>query len=175
MEKASERLEFERAASLRDKLHRLESLKEQFARLRFAVETLSFVYPVPGHNGADRLYLIRRGRVRAEAEMPGSAVDKSRLKELIDQVFSSVEHETSQIPTHEIDELLLLSSWFRRFPAELKRTRAPSPGLPSALLRRARTAAQSGRDPRSDDGNDVAADYSRAVHQPSTVAGLSGL
>src|SRR5205814_10566115 len=40
MEKASERLEFVRAASLRDKLHRLESLKEQFARLRFAVETL---------------------------------------------------------------------------------------------------------------------------------------
>ena len=175
MERASERLEFERAASLRDKLHRLESLKEQFARLRFAVETLSFVYPVPGYDGADRLYLIRRGRVRAEADMPESAGDRARMKELIDQVFSPVERETSQIPTHEIDELLLLSSWFRRFPAELKRTRAPSAGLPSALHRRGRTAAHSGRDSRSDDGNDVAADYSRAVHQPSTVAGVSGL
>jgi len=175
MARASERLEFERAASLRDKLHRLESLKEQFARLRFAVETLSFVYPVPGHDGADRLYLIRRGRVRAEADMPGSADDRSRLRELIDQVFSPVERETTQIPTHEIDELLLLSSWFRRFPAELKRTCAPSAGLPSALRRRRRTAARSGRDPRSDDGNDVAADYSGAVHQPSTVVGLSGL
>ena len=164
MERASERLEFERAASLRDKLLRLESLKEQFFRLRFAVETLSFVYPVPGHEGADRLYLIRRGRVRAESELPRSADDQSQLKSLIEQVFSAEEHVTSQIPTHEIDELLLLSSWFRRFPAELKRTRAPSPGLSSALRRLVRIAARSGRKPRSDDGNDVAADHPRAVH-----------
>ena len=175
MERASERLEFERAASLRDKLHRLESLKEQFLRLRFAVETLSFVYPVPGHDGGDRLYFIRRGRVRGEMDLPRTVAEEARVEELIDQIFSPVERETSQIPTHEIDELLLLSSWFRRFPAELKRTRAPSPGLPSALRRTGRTAARSGRDPRSDDGNDVAADYSRAVHQPSPVAGLSRL
>jgi excinuclease UvrABC nuclease subunit len=164
MERASERLEFERAASLRDKLLRLESLKEQFFRLKFAVETLSFVYPVPGHEGADRVYLIRRGRVRAEMDLPQSADDHSRLTSLIEQVFSPAERETSQIPTHEIDELLLLSSWFRRFPAELKRTRTPSTGLPSALRRVGRTAARSGRDPRSDDGNDVATDHPRAVH-----------
>jgi excinuclease ABC subunit C len=164
MERASQRLEFERAAALRDKLLRLESLKEQFLRLRFAVETLSFVYPVPGHDGADRLYFIRRGRVRGEMDFPREATDQSRVAELIDRIFSPVERETSQIPTHEIDELLLLSSWFRRFPAELKRTRAPSPGLPSALCRHERTAARSGRDSRSDDGNDVAADHTRAVH-----------
>jgi len=175
MERASERLEFERAASLRDKLHRLESLKEQFLRLRFAVETLSFVYPVPGHDGSDRVYFIRRGRVRGEMDLPRTAAEQARVEELIDQIFSPVERETSQIPTHEIDELLLLSSWFRRFPAELKRTRAPSPGLPSALRRLGRTAARSGRDPRSDDGNDVAADYSHSVHQPSPVAGLPRL
>ena len=33
--------------ALRDKIQRLETLREQFARLRFAVETLSFVYPCP--------------------------------------------------------------------------------------------------------------------------------
>jgi len=164
MERASERLEFERAASLRDKVLRLESLKEQFLRLRFAVETLSFVYPVPGHDGADRLYFIRRGRVRGETDVPRTTEDQSRVAELIEQVFSPVERETAQIPTHEIDELLLLSSWFRRFPAELKRTRAPSPGLPSALRRLGHTAVRSGRDSRSDDGNDVAADHTRAVH-----------
>jgi len=175
MEGASDRLEFERAASLRDKLHRLEALKEQFLRLRFAVETLSFVYPVPGEQGPDRLYFIRRGRVRGEMDYPASTADHSRYEDLLAQVFSSGERETSQIPTHEIDELLLLSSWFRRFPAELKRTRAPSLGLPSALQSGRRTAARRGRDPRSEDGNDVAADYTRAVHQPSSVAGLSGL
>ncbi|MFL5613691.1 MAG: UvrB/UvrC motif-containing protein [Gemmatimonadaceae bacterium] len=175
MERASDRLEFERAASLRDKLHRLESLKEQFLRLRFAVETLSFVYPVPGHDGADRLYFIRRGRVRGEIDFPRTAADRARVDALVDEVFSPSERDTSQIPTHEIDELLLLSSWFRRFPAELKQTRAPTTGLSSALRRTGRTAASSGRDLRSDDGNDVAADYSRAVHQPAPMAGVPRL
>ena len=54
-------LNFERAAILRDKLQRLETLREQFSRMRFAVETLSFIYTVPGHEGDDRVYVIRRG------------------------------------------------------------------------------------------------------------------
>ena len=33
------------------------------------------------------------------------------------------ERDTAQVPSHEVDELLLLSSWFRRFPAELGRSR----------------------------------------------------
>ncbi|MFL5604919.1 MAG: hypothetical protein ACJ8AD_00605, partial [Gemmatimonadaceae bacterium] len=31
--------------------------------------------------------------------------------------------DSAQVPSHEVDELLLLSSWFRRFPAELARSR----------------------------------------------------
>jgi excinuclease ABC subunit C len=124
MEQASERLEYERAAVLRDKLKRLEALRGQFARLRFAVETLSFVYTVPGYDGEDRVYLVRRGRVRAELNRPATAADATRLLGLIDEVFTPAERNTAQIPTHEIDELLLLSSWFRRFPGELERTSA---------------------------------------------------
>jgi excinuclease ABC subunit C len=119
---SSERMEFERAASLRDKLGRLEGLREQFIRFRFAVETLSFLYPVPGHDGDDRVYLIRRGRVRAERPAPRTAADRAELLALADDVFNGVEFEGASVPTHEIDELLLLSSWFRRFPEELERT-----------------------------------------------------
>ncbi|HEX6589061.1 MAG TPA: UvrB/UvrC motif-containing protein [Longimicrobiales bacterium] len=125
MEAASERLEFERAASLRDKVQRLEGLREQFIRFRFAIETLSFVYRVPGHEGEDRVYLIRRGRVRAEQPAPRTARERASLKRLIEDVYGSAERETAQVPTHEIDELLLLSSWFRRFPDELERTERP--------------------------------------------------
>jgi excinuclease ABC subunit C len=121
---ASERLEFERAASLRDKVGRLEDLREQFIKFRFAVETLSFVYTVPGYEGDDRLYLIRRGRVRGEYAIPRSEPDRVRLLEMVEDVFNPVERDTAQVPSHEIDELLLLSSWFRRFPAELGRSRA---------------------------------------------------
>jgi excinuclease ABC subunit C len=123
MEASSERLEFERAGALRDKLRRLEGLKEQFIRFRFAVETLSFVYEVPGHEGDDHVYLIRRGRVRAVQPAPRSARERTRLRVLVGEVFDAIERPTAQVPTHEIDELLLLSSWFRRFPDELTRTR----------------------------------------------------
>lgn len=125
MEASSERLEFERAAALRDKLQRLEALREQFIRFRFAVETLSFVYHVPGHEGDDRVYLIRRGRVRAEQPKPRTPRERTTLKQLVDEVYQPRENEGAQVPTHEIDELLLMSSWFRRFPAELARTRSP--------------------------------------------------
>jgi excinuclease ABC subunit C len=122
MEASSERLEFERAAALRNKLWRLEELKEQFLRFRFGVETLSFVYTVPGHEGDDRVYLIRRGRVRAERPTPRTNAERRELERLVTEVFGRTERDTAQVATHEIDELLLLSSWFRRFPEELERT-----------------------------------------------------
>ena len=122
----------ERAAGVRarrgrcaTRCKRLEALRGQFARLRFAVETLSFVYNVPGYDGDDRVYLIRRGHVRAE--IAGAARRRrGGASARHDRRASSRRPSASpaQIPTHEIDELLLLSSWFRRFPEELERTSA---------------------------------------------------
>ena len=45
---------------------------------------------------------------------------------MVQNVFDPIERDTTQVPSHEIDELLLLSSWFRRFPAELARSRGAS-------------------------------------------------
>jgi excinuclease ABC subunit C len=119
-------LHFERAAAVRDKLQRLETLREMFSRMRFAVETLSFTYAVPGHEGDDRVYVIRRGTVRAETRAPRTDHDRARLLDMVRNVFDPPERSTGAVPTHEMDELLLLSSWFRRNPGELERTRAPS-------------------------------------------------
>jgi excinuclease ABC subunit C len=127
MEEASVQLQFERAASLRDKLQRLEVLREQFARLRFAVEQLSFVYTVRGHEGEDRVYLVKRGVVRAELPKPRSSWQRTKLKRLASDIFGTPSDKPAlAIPTHEIDELLLLSSWFRRFPEEMTHTRQVS-------------------------------------------------
>ena len=126
MEKLSAELQFERAAIYRDKLERLEALRAQFGRLRFAVENLSFVYTVPGHEGEDKVYLIRRGVVRAELAKPRSSKDRRTMKQLVGDIFSQPVPSNAQVPTHEIDELLLLSSWFRRFPKEMKRTKQVS-------------------------------------------------
>ena len=122
MRSSSERLEFERAAAYRDKFNRLEALRERFGRLRFAVESLSFLYTVRGSDGSERLYVIRRGRVRAELDAPRTADDRSALDEMLQQIFGDAT-TGMQVPSHEIDELLLLSSWFRRFPRELDHTR----------------------------------------------------
>jgi excinuclease ABC subunit C len=127
MEEASAELHFERAASLRDKLQRLEVLREHFGRLRFAVEQLSFVYTVAGHDGEDRVYLVRRGVVRAELPKPRSSAQRSQLKRLVSDIFAGDTGKPAlTVPTHEIDELLLLSSWFRRFPAEMTHTKQVS-------------------------------------------------
>lgn len=123
MTTSSERLEYERAAAYRDKLRRLEALRDQFGRLRFAVESLSFLYTVPGNDGRDRVYVIRRGRVRAEMDAPATPAEQRALRATAAGIFSDAV-DGLQVPSHEIDELLLLSSWFRRFPAELERTQA---------------------------------------------------
>jgi len=137
MDAASELLEFERAAHYRDKLRRLELLREQLSRLRFAVETLSFVYRVPGEEGDDRLYLIRRGRVRAECAAPRSRAEHANYKALVGEVFTPPERDTAQVATHEIDELLLLSSWFRRYPDQLAAVERPEDVLGRRLSRSA--------------------------------------
>ena len=118
---SSERLEYERAAAYRDKFNRLEALRERFGRLRFAVESLSFLYKVPGNDGSERLYVIRRGRVRAEVDPPRTQGERSALDQMLAEIFGDAV-DGMQVPSHEIDELLLLTSWFRRFPRELDRT-----------------------------------------------------
>jgi excinuclease ABC subunit C len=134
MDASSERLEFERAAALRDKVARLESLQEQFARLRFAVETLSFVYTVPGTQGEDRSYVIRRGRVRHESKAPTCESERAVLEARAGEIFGNRAKELGTVPSHEIDELMLIASWFRTHPKEMERA---VPHLESNLSRSA--------------------------------------
>jgi excinuclease UvrABC nuclease subunit len=118
-------LAYERAALCRDRIRVLSILREQLAAMRFALESLSFVYTLPGFDGDDRVYLVRRGTVRAEHPAPRSTPERFALQRAIDEVFQAGEPDDSPLAPHEIDEILLLSSWFRRFPEELARTWAP--------------------------------------------------
>lgn len=134
MHAASDDLAFERAASLRDKLSRLEGLRASFSRLRFAVETLTFAYPVAGHEGDDRVYLVRRGRVVDEVDArDGLLADDARMRALAASLAAEPVTAGRAIPAHEVDELLLLSSWFRMQPAELARAVRPDGSRPEPL------------------------------------------
>lgn len=125
MDQASRSLAYERAALYRDKIRRLERLRDQLGHIRIPIESLSFVYPVPGFAGDDRVYLIRRGAVRAERRAPQSTPDRFDLQRMIDAVYRPIEPAGSAALLHEIDQILLVSAWFRRFPDELSRTWMP--------------------------------------------------
>lgn len=129
MQAHSDALEFERAAHMRDKLRRLELLRIQLEKLRFAVETLTFAYPVTGHGGETRIYLVKRGTVRADLNVPVTRRDQLEYAEWSRRIFDATDRPTRQVQTHEIDELLLLSSWFQRNPAEFARTLQPAQAL----------------------------------------------
>lgn len=123
MQEASDFLAYERAAVLRDKLQRLESLRESFSRLRFAVESLTFAYIVPGHAGEDRFYLIRRGVVRGDFPAPRTPDEWQSLRETCGRVFGEGNGgKAATVPAHEVDELLLVTSWFSVRPSELQAT-----------------------------------------------------
>ena len=126
MQAAADRWDFEYAAMLRDRLRRLEDLREEFARLREALDSLTFVYRVAGVDGDDRLYLVRRGTVRASVALPRNAAERRRLARLCDEHFGRPEHDGALVQRHQVDEILLLARWFRSRPRELENTVAPA-------------------------------------------------
>jgi excinuclease ABC subunit C len=128
---SSDSLDFERAASLRDKLERLVSLQDQFGRIRFALESLTFAYAPPAVHGEERTYIVRRGRVRAEIASPRTAAEHRSLETRVTELLRSADHAT--VPGHEVDEVLLLAGWFRKHPQELDRTRPLGDATRTAL------------------------------------------
>ena len=132
MEASSDALDFERAATMLHKMRRLESLQEQFGRIRFALESLSFTYSVASDRPGDSLtYVVRRGRVRHEGPTPTNAAERHALQVRIAELLATGERAPSTVPGHEVDEVLLVAAWFKRYPKELERT-APFDGDASA-------------------------------------------
>ncbi len=125
---AARRLQFEYAADLRDRTETLEGVQAELVRVGQDVERLSFLYTVPGHDGEDRVYIVRRGSVRAELPAPQTPQERLALEEKASEVFERPEPRTVGLRAHEAQEVLLVARWFRLNPAELERT-VPASGL----------------------------------------------
>ena len=126
MEAAAERWEFEYAASLRERLRRLERLRDDFAQLREALDGLTFLYRVPGVDGDDRTYLVRRGTVRAVVPTPRTAAERRRMRRLCDEHYGRPEPGGTLVARHQVDEILLVARWFRARPDEMAHTEPPA-------------------------------------------------
>lgn len=129
MAAAARKREFEYAGMLRDRHERLARFQEQLAAFRGRVESLTFLYRVPGFHGADRIYLVRRGRVREEAPHPRSRRERALLASRVEAVFSAPERGPGGLTSDQAAEILFVARWFRLRPREVKRTRAPGAWL----------------------------------------------
>lgn len=128
MHAAAEAWHFERAGSLKARVEALEWLEGRLQRFHAGADRLSFVYRAAGHDGTDRLYLVRRGTVRAEQAPPDTPEGEAALQALIRRVFDGPDPDGADIPMHDLEEFYLVASWFRRHPEELART---TPVLPA--------------------------------------------
>ncbi len=119
--------EFERAAVLRDKFEVLGWLYEQLEQLRLARTSPSVVYPVRGHDGNMIWYLIHGGRAVVGTPAPRDATEWARVAALMQRVFRPGDGELTA--TAPVEGVLLVASWFRRFPEERKRAMTPEQAL----------------------------------------------
>ena len=137
LEDAVARLDFEYAAVLRDRIERLQAFQDQLAAFRGRIESLTFLYRVPGFAGDDRVYLIRRGRIRRDYAYPKSKRDRNRVSKAVEEVYRTLERSPAALHPHEAAEILLVARWFELRPKELKRL---MPGKVVAMGRQALTA-----------------------------------
>jgi excinuclease ABC subunit C len=91
-------------------------------RARTAVDLLTFVYRDPGAFGDDRVYLIRRGVVRATFPYPSTPIEHEAFRAVVADDVARAEPAVGPLPTDCIDELLLIMAWFRAHPEAFRRT-----------------------------------------------------
>jgi excinuclease ABC subunit C len=121
MKDAADRWEFEHAAALRERMERLEMLRQEVLRLREALEDLSFVYVVPGHEGEHLAYVVRSGSIREVLPVPSTRKRWARLLGRASEHLERPEAPSEAATRGRVDEILLLSHWFRTRPGERAR------------------------------------------------------
>lgn len=122
---AAQTLNFEYAATVRDRLQRLEELRDELVGLRDTIDELSFVYTVAGTAGGDRSYVIRRGQVLADVAAPADPEGVLALRERARRLLSGASPSVLSVGETEATEVLMIARWFRLRPAELAYTWRP--------------------------------------------------
>ncbi|MFW6201231.1 MAG: UvrB/UvrC motif-containing protein [Gemmatimonadota bacterium] len=125
MRAAAERLQYEYAAVLRDRIDRLRAVRDDLVALAHTLERLTFLYTVPGHAGDDRVYVIRRGGVQAEMPAPSTAAERRRVIERSRELLARPDPARRRVDPCRIAEMLLVARWFRRHPEERRRALTP--------------------------------------------------
>ena len=121
---AVERWLFEYAAVVQERIELLESVRASLLRMDRALARLTAVYRVPGHDGDDRIYLLQRGRVRAELPAARDRQGRRLLRDEVDRILGAPPPPSPRLGADGIAEMLLVERWFRRNPDERARLHA---------------------------------------------------
>lgn len=141
MNEAAARLHFEYAATLRDRIERLTALQRELIGLRGTRPDLALLYPVPGHDDDDRVYLIRGGTVQAEFPWPPRPEERARSLARLREAVRHPPAASLRVQPHQAAEILLIARWFRLRPDEWARVVSPETFLePEAFLEGRRSA-----------------------------------
>jgi excinuclease ABC subunit C len=122
MQEASSNAQFEVAARWREKFEQLEWLLAATSRARSAIDLLTFVYRDPGDLGDDRVYVLRRGVVRASFPYPNTPIEHEAFRAVVAEEARHPRGPAGPLPMDSIDEVLLMMAWFRAHPDALRRT-----------------------------------------------------
>jgi excinuclease ABC subunit C len=141
---AVQRLAFEYAANLRDRIQRLDWLQRGIVEIRRELATLSFLYHVRGWNGDDRVYFIRGGRLVRECAAPADGAAGRGIALRAHRIYGRPAPPIERVPADQVAEMLLVARWFRLHPEERRHTTSP------AGVRGAVSAALEPDDPRPD-------------------------
>jgi excinuclease ABC subunit C len=124
MQVAAEDRQYERAAMLRDVSASLDWLHTSLARLRVARRKFSFVYPVQAAGGRTYWLAISRGQIRYGAFAPQSVRTRRSWRKWLANIYPRP-FQAQAMGAEDVEMLLLVTAWFRRFPSELKRVLKP--------------------------------------------------
>jgi excinuclease ABC subunit C len=125
MHAAVERLQYEYAAELRDRMFRLDEARHQLVALRGVIESLTFLYHPTSYGAQERVYVVRSGSIIAERPAPTTDAERSALREEAHTMLTRKLYATAAVQPTQVAEILLLARWFRLRPDELARTWAP--------------------------------------------------
>ena len=125
MAKASQELQFERAAMFRERSDLFDWLEERLKTIRAAREGQSFVYRPVGANGVAVWFAIHKGRVVTILKAPQSKADCRRTLRALQAVYGPDRIGRNDLAAQEIDHVLLIESWFRHHPEEQSRCSPP--------------------------------------------------
>lgn len=124
---AAERLDYEYAARIRDRMKRMEKLRAHLSGFQGQVREMNLVYPVEGFGGEDRIYLIRRGRLHGDLARPTTARAARRAARVVAGVFRPApEDRDGAMGAVAATETLLALKWFARRPGERRKAVAPA-------------------------------------------------